>query len=95
MQDTILRLVNSTSGIVAQKLLLDMMAEYGNVAVDIDKFNATIEELVNKGKIIRVQYVIPPDRAHCNKMRTGALYLPERSVVVVNQAEYIPYKNRR
>jgi hypothetical protein len=95
MEDTILRLVNSTSGVVAQKLLLDVMAEYGNVAVDIDEFNAIVEELVKKGRVIRVQYVIPPDRAHCNKMRTGALYLPERSVVIVNQAEYVPYKNRR
>jgi hypothetical protein len=81
MKDTILRFVNLAGGITSQKLLLDMMAEYGPSTLDVDEFNKVIDGLVEKGKIVRVQYVIPPNG---HKMRSGALYLPERSVVIVN-----------
>ncbi len=85
MKDAILRHVNKCSGIIAQKLLLDLMTEYGPHPLNVEEFNTTIEGLVKQGRIVRVQYVIPPNNVLSVKMRTGALYLPERSVVVTNQ----------
>jgi len=81
MRDAILRLVRNASGIVAQKLLYDLQMEYSPTLIDIAEFNQLVDTLVEKGDIVRVQYVIPPNG---HKMRTGALYLPERSVVIVN-----------
>lgn len=93
MKEAILRIINAHSGIVAQKLLLDLMAEYGPTKIDINEFNTTVDSLVKAGRIVRVQFVIPPNG---EKMRTGALYLPERSVVIVNaQNDRTHFKSQR
>ena len=100
MKDTIVRIVKESVGITHNDLLIKLQANYGSLLgrekredglKDVENI---LDELVRKGQIVRVQFVIPPN-GH-PKMRSGALYLPERSVVIVNaQNDRTHFKSQR
>lgn len=99
MKDTIVRIVKESVGITHETLLIKLQANYGSLLgrekredglKDVENI---VDTLVEKGQIVRVQFVIPPNG---HKMRTGALYLPERSVVIVNaQNDRTHFKSQR
>lgn len=83
MRETILRIVSLANGITNSRLTQELMAEYGPISLDVERYKKILEDLVKAREIVRVTYVIPPTTN--KKMYTGCLYLPERTAIFVQK----------
>jgi hypothetical protein len=82
VRETILRIINLADGIINTKLVLDLMTEYGPSTLNRKEVSKIIEELVEDGDIVRVNYVIPPKGK--KKLVSGCLYLPKGSTAFIS-----------